>query len=123
MVHHVHRTARGDIGAVCAGTAPTPWSPRPIEGVHDDLRGGDVRYVVSWLGAERPVVALPRPDGGRHLHSTHPSGAGNALDSLPDCPVHTDAPRSRRTIHDDAVLAACRAHHPSIWPPRLVPPG
>ena len=57
VVHHVHR------------------SPRPLEGVLTDLRDTSARHVVSWLGGRRPVVTLTLtlPQGGHHLHSTHPT--------------------------------------------------
>ncbi|GAA4315785.1 hypothetical protein GCM10023162_22240 [Klenkia terrae] len=123
VVHHVHRVPGGAISAVCAGAAAAAWSPRPVAGVLEDLCRGTARYVVSWFGDARPVVALPRPEGGRYLHSTNPAGHGNALDSLPSCPVHASGAGGPGQPEPGAAeLAACRARHPSSWPPRLLPP-
>ena len=129
VVHHVHRSGAGDVVALCSGRAAEAWSPRPLEGVLTDLRDTSARHVVSWLGGRRPVVTLPLPQGGHHLHSTHPSGAGNALDTLPPCPVHVDPPppggphRRGTSAQAQAARAASRARHPSNWPPvRPVPP-
>ena len=124
LVHHVHRVPDGAIGAVCAGAAAAAWSPRSVAEVLDDLCRGTARYVVSWLGDARPVVALPRPEGGRYLHSTNPAGHGNALDSLPLCPVHAPGTQGRRRPEPHAAeLAACRARHPSNWPRPPLPPA
>jgi hypothetical protein len=125
VVHHVHRTTGGRISLVCAGALDAPWSPRPVDAVLADLRSGSASYVVSWLDADRPVVAVPGRDGTEPLHSSSPAGGGNALDGLPPCPVHTEGPRGRRRrdLDDDGVLAARRARHPSVWPPRLLPPA
>jgi hypothetical protein len=123
VVHHVHRTSGGLISSVCAGAADASWSPRQVDGVLADLRLGTASYVVCWLDADRPVVALPGGEVSGPLHSPSPAGDGNALDSLPPCPVHTEGPRARRRpAPTDAVRAASRARHPSAWPPRLLPP-